>query len=281
MRKQILFVICIFGSLSISAQTRHEISIYAGLGSSTLAYDFSKGEKSNGMGGAYGFGYTLFFTENIGISTGLGFASYKAEVDVRNTSCLLSGLKDEDGDIYNLTTKLDRYPEKQTVSYLKMPLMLQFQTTGSTGFYLRAGVKLGFPSSGKYESERASFTNEGYYPEYDNTIPRPAFKGFGSFKGRDVQGDLDAKFTCFFALETGVKFRISDKMLLYMGLYYDLGLNDIRKETGTDFLIPNAENSENFTNNSILTSHDGNGTDFTGKVSPRSVGLDIRLAYAF
>jgi hypothetical protein len=51
-------------------QRRHELSIHAGAGLSTLQYDLSEGKHKSGIGTQAGLGYTLFLSPNWGLTTG-------------------------------------------------------------------------------------------------------------------------------------------------------------------------------------------------------------------
>ncbi len=115
----LLLVLC----AGIHAQSRHEFSLYGGVGWSTMLYDNELGKGTSEIGGGlFGLGYTFFFSEYLGLGSGAEYAYY------RN--------KEESGgeDLH-----------KQRVHQLQIPLMLQFQIGDWHKYYLAAGAKVGIP----------------------------------------------------------------------------------------------------------------------------------------
>ena len=278
-----LIIISLFAALSsqyVSAQSEQEISVYTAAGFSSLLYSPTKGETNGGAGGEFGVGYT-FFIDNVqavetgkvvrarwGIHSGLGLGLYNATAKVDNETTETKDLKDDEGDDFNMHTKLTDYKETQRTMFLNIPVMALYELEP---YYFMAGVKIGIPLSGKYAYKDATLTNEAYYPKYDNWLRTQTFAGLGEFKGKKFDGPVDLGVTVMLSLEAGYKFRINDQFLLYAGAYFDYGLNNTSKNNPKQFINYPKDNPSDFTTNSVLSA-------FTEKVNIMAAGVKVRLA---
>jgi len=296
MKRQIKFLsmvlfLILWGTVEMSAQSKHELSVYGGGGLSTLNYKVTIGEQKSGLGGQIGLGYHFFFSPKWGIGTGVELASYNAKF---NADALYSRYMttDIDGDAFEFHSTANGYKETQRAMMLQIPLMLQFQTDGKQQFYAAAGGKVGIPLNGKY-STTASFSNAGYYPYENSLYDTQEFVGFGNFPNKKAEGDLNFKTAFFVSAEAGVKWRLSDGLSLYTGAYMDYGLNTQSIASQPSLVEYNKANPPEFIVNSILT------TDFpfspsasshlatalyqrlcyTDKIRPMAAGIKLRLAF--
>jgi len=291
--KKLIITVALFIFMSgmyLSAQAEHEFSVYAGGGLSSLRYQLSEGSGSNGGGGDFGVGYTFSLSRNRavetgtisheywGIYTGLGVGVYNAKAKLNDVKTVTANLRNSYDARFNLETKLTNYNETQSVMFLTIPVMAHFQMAP---FYVMGGIKAGIPLSGKYKSKDATLTNEAYFPDFDNYMKTQTFLGYGSFKGKDFDGELDLGLSMMLALETGMSWRLNGNLSLYSGLYFDYGLNNIAKSDGKKFINYVVSDAENFTTNSVLHSYvnDRQSTTFTDKVNTMALGIKVRLAF--
>jgi len=292
----ILVILAILKISVISAQGIHEFSVDAGLGSSSLRYKLSHGDRSGRVGGDFGVGYTYFFDkvritstgkvfrELWGIHTGMGIGLYNAKAKLDDANTENKGLNDGDTsvedpkyNVFDLRTKLDNYSEIQKTVYLNIPVMAQFQIEQ---IYAMAGFKFGIPISGKFSSDNATITNAGWYPELGNLATTQEFAGYGTFNGRYFEGNFESRFAVIFALEAGYKWRIADNLSIYTGMYFDCGLNNTCKEADKAFVNYNNKRPKEFSTNSVLSSYSDNKklTTFTDKTKLMAVGIKLRFA---
>ncbi|MCL2291358.1 MAG: hypothetical protein FWC34_11765 [Bacteroidetes bacterium] len=271
MKKIIILLFIAIGSLLVSAQATHEFSIQGGGGLSTLNYKLSEGKHSLGFGGDFGLGYTCIFKEKWGIHIGAGLGLYNAKVKLDDIEAITPNLTDSEGDCFNMHTMLINYNEAQKTMFLNIPIMIQFQTKGKQKIYAKAGGKVGIPLNCKYSVSDATLTNVAYYPDYNNWMAMPEFAGFGTFTNQKSDGELKLGIAAMLALEAGVKWKLGENLVLYTGVYFDYGLNNILKNNDQHFV--NYENSypAEFTTNSALSS-------FTGNVNLMAMGIKLRLA---
>lgn len=275
-------------TMIFAQDNRHEVSVYAGGGLSTLSYEPVLGEKTNGAGGNVGIGYTYFFAENFGINTGIEFSLYNAKIKREGFNNVLRGLVDtSDGEKYDFYSSIKNYEEKQTAMYVNIPLMLQFQYGEKNKFYASTGIKIGIPIKGEYKSSASEIINKGYFYDTENWAENQEFMGFGTYTNYSNDEDIDFRIACIYSAEAGMKWGLSKKIALYTGVYIDYGLNDIVKGGhGKDFtkLIETTDGIKTL-NNSFLNSSIGYSTntfhqELTDKVVPMTLGLKLRLSFA-
>lgn len=263
-------------------QKKSEISVYAGGGLSTLKYDLSTGDSKNKMGGTFGLGYTYFVTNNIGIVSGLELSMFNAKSTMGNISEQYM-TKDDEGEEFRFSYTMKGYEEKQNLAYISIPIMVQYQMSPEKGFYGAAGFKIGLPVKKEYKSSASSITSSGYYPNSQVTYDDLEYRGFGTFNNIKHTNDLKVKTAYFLSVEAGYKIPIADNLRLYVGAYFDYGLNDIKKESNSNYFLPyDNENPTDFKSNSMLTGKyqkDSGSKSFTDKVNLMAAGLKIKLAY--
>jgi len=290
--------------LNMSAQNTliHEFSLYGGGGFSALNYQLSLGEGAGSVGGDIGVGYTVYrpttmvattgtvSTSRLGVHTGIGLALYNARARLHNVNdpVITGNLLDNDvygsfkGDPFHMNTNIKKYEEAQNAMYLNIPVTVVYQTlNGNRGYYGMGGLKFGVPISGKFKSEDATFLNKGYYYELGNWAEVQEFAGFGTFAERNSKGNIDLNFCLMFSLEGGYKWRITSKMYLYAGVYFDYGLNNASKGKYQAFLNYDNTKPKDFTTNSVLTSYRDSleSTKFTEKFNPIAIGIKLRIAF--
>lgn len=284
----LIFVLIISASTIFAQDNKHEVSVYVAGGLSTLSYEPALGDRSNGLGGNIGIGYTYSLTENLGINTGIEFSLYNAKMKRELFNNVMQQLVDpSDEELYDFHSAVKNYEEKQNAMYINIPLMLQFQHGEEHKWFIAAGIKLGIPVSGKYKSSASEITNKGFFYDTQNWGETQEFMGFGTYANYSNDEDIDFKVACLFSAEAGMKWRLTDKMSLYTGAYFDYGMNDIVKDSRDRSFTKLVETPEGIQclNNSILNSSIGynNNTlkqELVDKVIPISVGLKLRLSFA-
>ena len=295
MKRQIIISIALFlffGAKGLFAQ--HEFSVYSGGGLSTLNYDVTAGKQKNGLGGHFGLGYQYLFAPKWGVGTGVELAFYNARY---NASNLFSTYMTTDiqGADFQFRSEINNLKEKQRAAMLQIPLMLYHQSkkteNSNRQYYGAVGGKIGIPLKGKYRAT-ADLSNAGYYAHENSLYDTQEFMGFGNFPNRKANGELDFKTTFFASAEAGVKWNLNDKYSLYTGVYFDYGLNNIKKQQDVSSTSPiveyNKTNPTEFAVNSVLQSQyygfgrgvvmSGAPQAFTDKVIPIAVGIKLKLA---
>jgi Outer membrane protein beta-barrel domain len=239
--------------LSISADASFAITSITDetLTSFTLEQDFQEWSYEKDPGFSVGIGVNYFFTDNIGISSGIQLSNYSSKYS-------LSGqFQSEESQIIQNNTPFYKvidaeYDSVLNLSYIGIPIMGSYRMgkPGKLGLYVDAGVIISFTASKSYEItgnyEYAGYFPDGlilgpFYTEDDNTIIRvdtyneepdkQAFiDAYGFYKKEDINesGDIEVKST---KLSMYTSFGVSLPLGFYSSLQFGpeilFGVSDI------------------------------------------------------
>ena len=240
----------LINSLQLFAQKNAvELSVYGGGGLSFFCYQSTMSKTTSlGYNWDIGVGFTTFMSEQWGFHLGVGMGQFNVTNRVKDlNNPEPPRLIDIQGHQYDLYSTLSGYSETQKTLLMELPLMFQFQTriknawnwkkSQKQSFYAMAGAKLFLLFKRDYDVQVKTLFNKAYYPEAENWAATQTFVGLGKFSGSDVAGNLGIGVIAAISVETGIKWRLSEKLNLYTGVYFDCGLNDptkkLRKEVGT------------------------------------------------
>jgi len=270
MKRIIVTVFAAMCSMFASAQTVNEFSFNGGVSLSAFDFRLPTGASSLNFSGEFGVGYTRFFSEKVGIHIGANLALYNSNSNFNGVKIVSKNLIDNEGDRFDMHTTLDRYEETHNAKFLNIPVMAQFETGQTNKFYFMGGVKIGIPLNAEYKVFDATITNKAYYPDYDNWLIEQNFAGYGNFEDISSQEELDYTISAALALETGLKWCVGSKIVLYTGVYFDYGLNNIAKNDGKSFVNYNNSEPSEFTVNSATVYS-------TNRTNVMAVGIKLRV----
>ena len=247
--KGLVVLLLITSSLTMMAKQPKEFSVYAGGGTSFFYYkpmllDSVYGTSSKGMGGDLGVSFTGFVSDYVGFHVGLGFGLYNVQAKVDSLFGITHGLRDWEAnpnEVYgiDLYSGWYNYEEKYKMFFLSIPVMVQFQSRHENswrrkssleaGFYAMTGIKMNILLNSQYDAKVGKLENKAHFLDLDNWANTQEFAGLGRFKGNKAQGQLGYILPVY-VLETGVKWYLSNDLVLYTGAYFEYALNDPTKE---------------------------------------------------
>lgn len=226
-------------------------------------------DKANTFGASAEVGY--FFSRYIGVSSGIGFNTFKAPV-MLDTYQNQFNTVDSEGDAYEMRVTGTGMMEDQKISYLTVPLYLNIRLpiTGTIGFFVQTGLDMSFAVNNSYSSN-GTFTYKGYYPKYNVLLYNlPAF-GFATDKNTTTTGTMDIKpFTLFAAASAGFDFFVMQDMQLAIGATYNKSLSKVSA-------YPTTDNFQLTESADHINSFMGGGSS----VVAQSIGLSLKLRYYF
>lgn len=173
-----------------------------------------------------------FFTQNIGIGSGIGINLYNSSDyanDLLNDQNTISRI-DQDGDQYYLYTSSSSISEKIKVRALSFPIKakLRFRPGKKWSFNADFGLKIVNIFSAKV---KASGDTEwrAYYPQYNVVIYDVPDYGFTQYDVDSENTLLDyEKLNYSIIGSIGISRRINKKMNLDVGFFLERGLTDIK-----------------------------------------------------
>ncbi len=265
------------------AQSNNEVSFSLQGSFSKLKYEAlgQDSEMENGFG--LGAKYAYYLTENWSLGTGPELQYMEGYIFVPTVQGSFL-TQDAEADEFEFRYRAANFSESQEVYFLNIPLQVQYESSGTVRFYAAAGIKAGLVLTSEYQSSATSLETSGYYAQYDVELTSPEFAGFGEFGAvNSSESELDLKTNFVAHLESGVKLMLENSQSLYMGLFLDYGLNDIKPDAARERLIDyNAQNPTDFIFGSLLSSRrDINALQKMDEVRTLTFGLKIQYAFQF
>lgn len=234
-------------------------------GASSVTGIISK--KMNSFSGSAEIGY--FFLKYIGVSSGIGFASYETQVSLDNYQNKFNTI-DSEKEAYERQVFGTNMKEVQKVGFLSIPICLNIRLplTKAIGFFLQTGVNLALPLSKNYTSS-GTFTYKGYYPAYNVLLENLPAYGFPSNKSTVSEGKLDLKpFNVFGIASAGFDFFVKEEIQIGVAVCYNKSLSNISA-------YPLSDNFQLSSDVDKVNSFMGGSS----KVSAQSMGINISFRY--
>ena len=240
-------IFILFGvlALAIGAQAQYNqksnyigYSVYGGM--NTMTYNPANGSNSLGLGFGGGLRYAHFFGSHFGIGLGFNY-NYAQASTLYDFTEITTGLShDDNGNLtYDLQTTYNKWRERQTMSYLSVPVELYWRAPmGERWFFLvGVGAQLDMPISAKYTANEGSYENVGQF--YVNgaplayTIEDMPNHGFRAYDA-DFESDIAiSKMGVSLIADLGFDYALCDNWGLYFGLYGGYGLTNILDSVST------------------------------------------------
>jgi len=266
MKRNILLLLLILFSINVMSQEKGSyITLWGGVGPTGYKYampnvDFAAPVCQLKLGGQAGIGYSYYFTQHWGISTGIGASLYRTHGKFNegfqdNAPFILGSYVDNDPfddhvTSYDLRVRTKDWVEQQKGYFLEVPLMINFQTKFGEneywGIYLGAGAKFQLPLGVKYSIIDGNHEGDkklnvsGYYAERNLELGGPNNPGVGQHGFASMHnpsevlansgGDLNFKINISAVGEAGFLFSLGRRVDMTLGAFIDYGLLNIRKD---------------------------------------------------
>ncbi|MCM5663216.1 outer membrane beta-barrel protein [Galbibacter mesophilus] len=282
MNKYIKYVIVsisfLLGHTTINAQqSKKELSIHLGSTINLISHGISNEDTKSKYGNIVGLSYSFYFNDNWSIGIGVDYQSYRSSIALESIEDSYNTI-DFDGDLFEFRYTANNYNESLKIENLNFPLTVQYETSGTrTRFYALAGIKAGFVLNSSYQTNITSIKTSGYYAQYNAILNDPEFIGFGTFNDINTsEEDLNTGMAWFTTLEAGIKHYLNNKNAVYIGIFFDSGLNSIidqEQQQQEVVTYPTDEYPVVLEYNSITQSK------FSEKIRFSTFGLKIRFAF--
>jgi len=271
-QKIITLILVCCTSLPLAGQSRHEFSVNAGGGLSTLSLKLSDGKSTSGFGIEAGLGYHFFLSPKWSIGTGINLALYNSEASIGKHSKTIDA-RTMNNTSFKFFYEAVNYKDEISAMMLTIPLMLQFQSNGKIKLYVAGGGKIGLPLSANYKTSINQLETKCNLVELGVLIEGDLPKyGFTKYQGVNQKADMKLDLAFMLSGEAGLKWQLGS-MNLYTGAYIDYGLNDVRKDKPTSLLDYNGS-ATSYPSGFI---YNGMANGLSSKVSAFAIGVKIRL----
>lgn len=153
---------------TVKAKHRHQLQMYIGGGWGSLNYRLANNGVVTGAPLALAeIDYAYFFHKNVGIGIGLRISNTTSVARLQGNR-LWSGVTDTDGEIYDHTTLIKSWRERETMHTLDIPLSLQaqfyFNEKEKAGMYFGVGASLRINGHNRFNVKEGDIEDRAYYP---------------------------------------------------------------------------------------------------------------------
>ncbi len=213
----------------------------------------------------------VFTSKNFGITSGIGYNSYKSLLTLDSYSSDFI-TTDSENESYERRVSGSNIREDQKVGLLSIPLCLNLRIPfgESVGMFIQGGAELLKPV-GKTYSSTGTFTFKGYYSAYNVLLENLPAYGFPTNQSSATNGELELKPISFDLLAAaGLDFSLSHKMQLAVMACYSKSLSSISNYSSTgNFQLSGDINQIN----SLM--------EGSSKTTIQSLGARVSLRYYF
>ncbi|WP_294965147.1 OmpA family protein [uncultured Flavobacterium sp.] len=275
MKIKATIAILLLFNVTIKAQ---EINFKINGGPSGILYDSNVGDGKLKFGGGIGVGYTYFFSDHWGISTGVDVSYNQNSFELNNGTTISTYEVDDQTSAFEYRVTPTNYKEDQHFIAASIPLMMQYRTSiaSQTQLYFGIGGKIMFPGKQTVKASASELQLSGYYPDVNLIIDDLPSHGFGKVTNWQDKTTVSLDPAFMLSFETGLSFKLKEKTKLYTGLYVDYGLTDLAKETpNTNIVAYNPSGIDNV---------QANGTIGNSRIVQESrylsAGIQLKLGFS-
>lgn len=229
-----------------------EMRVYLGTGLSGQKVSVNQGKNKLKLGGHLGVSYTQLLTKSVGISLGVELGLHNNSVDLENTTFKNYDI-DSKNSAFEYRIQTVEYSEKNRLTTVAIPLMLQVKTGSKTQFYISGGAKLLMPISSKVTATADKLELSGYYPNINLVIDDLPNRGFGTLNNWSSENTTTFKMGIALSLSTGLGFKVAEKSTLYIGCYVDYGISDMLNKDEKSLLNYGLNGMKDIKTNGVVT----------------------------
>jgi outer membrane protein OmpA-like peptidoglycan-associated protein len=275
MKIKATIAILVLFSVTIKAQ---EINFKINGGPSGILYDSNIGDGKLKFGGGIGVGYTYFFSNHWGISTGVDVTYNQNSFELNNGTTISTYEVDDQTSAFEYQVTPTNYKEDQHFIGIAIPLMAQYRTAiaSQTQLYFGVGGKIMFPGKQTVKASASELQLSGYYPDVNLLVDDLPSHGFGKVTNWQDKTTVSLDPAFMLSFETGLSFKLAEKTKLYTGLYIDYGLTDLAKETPNTNIVGYNPNG--------LDNIPANGTIGNSRIVQESrylsAGIQLKLGFS-
>lgn len=239
-----------------------------------MQYKLTGGSNTPLPGGSLGLTYTFALSHQLGVRTGILGSVYRTEVTLKDGT-FTYGQVDDGGSAFVYNVKVTGYKETQQFFAATIPLLLHFHTGGpGMQWSLDAGGKLIFPFNSSIHASAQQLSLSGYYPNFHIVVSNLPQHGFGTENGWHASSATELKPAAALSGGTGVSFLLSPRSRLYVGLFADYGLTDLKdKPQSLPLVSYSSAGVGQVKANGVLN------TSNSGAATLLSFGVQVRLSF--
>ena len=229
----------------------------------------------------------------IGIGTGLHVSQYKGDILMNPDAVRLYDkitdangeyrfIEDADGNRYRHRVGMGDFNEIENIFFFDVPIALQlkYKFSDIAGLYTTLGVKISMPLVSSYKVSNGVVNHFGYYGQTETT-KQFGTEDFTNRGGGYNMGKQLLPVNFFGYAEFGLAFRLTQKLDLLLGAYFNIAAHDISMATpDADKAVLGFKSADY--NYPWMNEFKGLiGTDALGEIRPYNFGVKVTFDYNY
>lgn len=276
MKKIILTASLLGGVLFQSGAQEFTVGINAS--QAGTRYTLPNGSTSLKPSAGLELGYQAPLTKRLNLLTGLEVFRYGSKATLADNTVYAHNQVDDMGSAFEYRVATTGYTEKQSLTALRIPLVLQLipGKPVKTDWYINAGIKFMLPAKVKVAASAAQLTTAGYYPDVNAEVKDLPQHGFGTVNNWQSDSRYSLKSGWLATGGTGLSFKPWGPTgpKLYTGVYVDYGLNNMRSSNEPQSLVTyHPQNVSSVQANGVMS------TAGVESVKLMNVGIQLKLGF--
>lgn len=252
MRRILYTLALVIPSLLLAQKGDVEIGGNIGIGASQIGFQSNVFDSKIGLNMQGEAFVNYFFSDNIGLSFGLGINCLNSMATATNYQSTISEGSDDVGD-YRILLYADNYQEIERLTMLDIPIGLVFRKAINENWTFRAGVgfKIGLSLAATYQSDQGMSTRL-YYPNImkDESESIHDIPSWGMYENRtdwdQSSGDLETQINLSPFVNIGASYKLQNHLSLYCGFYAAYGINDVVSDNEKHLLTASIDAEYNY-----------------------------------
>lgn len=259
---------------AIITQAGAQVGIELNGGLQGTTYPLQNGKDKVLPGGSLGLDYTFRLGNQWGLVTGIMGGIYRTQATFPDGLIFNYNQVDDEGSAFQYSLKTIGYKETQRFFAVTIPLLLQYHTANpGTQWWINAGGKVFFPFNPSTQISAKQLLLSGYYPDYNLEVSNLPQHGFGTLNNWKTNATTELKPSAALSAATGFSMPLSPAARLYIGVYADYGLTDLKEKNNTlPFATYNPTGINGIQANGVLNMPNA------GKVGLLSFGVQVKLS---
>ena len=252
--------------VTFAQKNENALSFSLGGGQNQLSYKSTNGIEKAGYGWSADLAYHFYFSTRVGIKAGMAIQSYSSSTVLNFTEETPD--IDSEADDYIFRAKFSNWQEQQQLLNIELPVAVLYLFPVSERFFLQTsvGVKICLPISSTYKKTGGSITTSAYYPKWNVELTNLPQYGYDTFTNT-YKGTYNSTIGIAGIAEIGGQYKLTEKLNLYAGLYYNYGLNNMLESDDQKLYLKTAVYNGIF------------NADQTKVMKPIAMGLKVGINY--
>lgn len=238
---------------SLSQEKKYSINAQAGVNFKGFEFDYKNHKVKDENGFNLGLEYNYKLNQKMNLGIGITYLKLNSELQLKELESSYSTI-DIENETFDFRYKATNIKEKYETDFIQIPIFVSYEGTSKTTYYAQAGVKFTLAVKGNYKQTVGDLKTSGYYPDYNIELKAPLFMGFGEFENQVSSGKLNIETSYVASIEAGIKHEFNKEKNLYVGLFFDYGLNNMLSKSDKELVEYQTNQPTNFNLESVSNS---------------------------